>query len=1431
MAVKITDLVDPTAIEQLDKLNTTLSNTLVNFTEVAKQMAAQSIKIKIETTADLDKTQETLIQKNKEASEAASKLNDVLGKQSQVLAATTNTTSRMLMEQERLNKQTRETYTDSDKFKALMERVNGSYENRVKRLVEVENEIKDAKTREKELNDEMSKGHLSQKVYTEAMTELRMHTRELITEKQNLNLHLRNEEKEMQSVEGSYNNLSQRLDLMRRAYKNLTEEELNQPMGKEMERAIQDLDAHLKDMAADMGEFQRNVGNYAIAGQQGVASTESVVAAMNQEARTTQDLVDQTKILEEAKRMLDTNDAKYAETLASLNEKIDENKRKLTDVSDILGKEATSVAEAEAQNKRLSEAMKHIDLTSADAKKKLEEMRAQIERNNSTIASATGQNEQFADSLLSMVGINMNLGSSFQTLGQSGNFLQGMTTKVQALGKTLMGLLSNPWVLSFLGLAGIAAGFKWWYDFNKGLIEASRLTENFTGLTGDAADKITADFGALADRMGKGYDETIGAANTLVQQFGISWDDALTLMKDGLQAGADYSGNMVGNIDRFAPALRDAGVGADEFVAILAETRNGIFSEKGVQDILKGGTRLRAMTKNMAESLDAVGISSQQMQKDLADGNITMMEAVQQVAGKLKELPENSQEAGKLMKEVFGRTAAEGGRKLIESIADVCTNLEEQKKKTGELGEVNREQMEAQQELQETLMAVFKMSGTSFEQLTTKAKTLVAKGLTAIIKGCVDIANWFIRMYNESLLFRTGVEYIVFAFKQVWEAAKFLFNYLIEGFKNAGKMLESIFTFDFSSPVESFKKIMATVKEGYSALGKQWKNFLSNSVNNFNAALDNIENNKIKEISVKLDQTAPPSPPGTNGNGTGTGNGDKNGTGNGDKKGKGNKNKSDKEAEKRAKEELKLIQELEDGKIALMEDGHEKELALIRQKYKKKFDEIKGHSQTEEALRIQLAEQCEKEVSDCELKYQTELAKINFENRLATVEKGSKEELDLKLAQIEKSRDVELEAAKKNGADVDLINKKFDKQRLDAIDDFNQKCLEKIQKRYADEAEERDNAMMQEMLDAEQQYAEQLKAAGKNDAKREAAHQEYEARQADITERYAIKSAQAAVDMLKESLEQENLSAEDREKIQRDLCKAKMELEQAETDHEIEQMKRRDQKDKEMMEKRKERISNWLGISSDAISAISELTNALFDREISRIDEQMEANEAAGDEEQERISSLVEQKVITEEEGEARKRAAQSKTARQQQELEKKKAALQRKQAIFQKAVDLAQAGIATALAITQALPNVVMAAIVGALGAVQIATILATPIPKYAHGTDYHQGGPAIVGDGGRHELVLFNNSAWITPDKPTFVDIPTGAAVLPQINIMDSVRPLPYVEQPQQQVVLRSDFTKFERSMMRAISELASLIKQQTKVQRSIAYDAAFERYKNSK
>ena len=112
---------------------------------------------------------------------------------------------------------------------------------------------------------------------------------------------------------------------------------------------------------------------------------------------------------------------------------------------------------------------------------------------------------------------------------------------------------------------------------------------------------------------------------------------------------------------------------------------------------------------------------------------------------------------------------------------------------------------------------------------------------------------------------------------------------------------------------------------------------------------------------------------------------------------------------------------------------------------------------------------------------------------------------------------------------------------------------------------------------------------------------------------------------------------------------------------------------------------------------------------------------------------------------------------------------MQYKQAVWDKTNSIAQAGIATALAITKALPNLVLAAIAGAMGAVQVATIIATPIPAYAKGTERHKGGPAIVGDGGVPELVLYNGKTWITPDTPTLVDIPAGAMVIPDINEAD--------------------------------------------------------------
>jgi hypothetical protein len=74
--------------------------------------------------------------------------------------------------------------------------------------------------------------------------------------------------------------------------------------------------------------------------------------------------------------------------------------------------------------------------------------------------------------------------------------------------------------------------------------------------------------------------------------------------------------------------------------------------------------------------------------------------------------------------------------------------------------------------------------------------------------------------------------------------------------------------------------------------------------------------------------------------------------------------------------------------------------------------------------------------------------------------------------------------------------------------------------------------------------------------------------------------------------------------------------------------------------------------------------------------------------------------------------------------------------------------------------------AAIAAIGAVQLATVAAKPIPEYEKGTDYHPGGPALVGEKRRELVILPTGNSFITPGRPTIFDLPKGAEVLPDLT-----------------------------------------------------------------
>lgn len=467
--------------------------------------------------------------------------------------------------------------------------------------------------------------------------------------------------------------------------------------------------------------------------------------------------------------------------------------------------------------------------------------------------------------------------------------------------------------------------------------------------------------------------------------------------------------------------------------------------------------------------------------------------------------------------------------------------------------------------------------------------------------------------------------------------------------------------------------------------------------------------------------------------------------------------KEKRELEKAVAEKRKIQESYQDSILALMNEGLDKELKKIGLEYSKKIAAVKGYSKEEIATRENLAKEMQNAVNRFTIQYNTNREKQDIANALEVVQKGSQEELVLKLRQLDMQREAEIDAAEKTGEDVFAIDQKFASKKQQILEENAAFQIQLIAENAAAEQIVRD-----------QQYQTDMLALKKQLAERQITQKEFAEREYLLTLDYVQKTNEAAIDALELELQADNLSAEDRKKIAEELQRLKAEFAQKEAEAEISAIEKVAKADDKAHKDRMRSLQNWLQTAQQAIGNIGELIATVYDGQITKIEDEQDANDEAYDRDIERIEKQVEYGVLSEEEAEIRKRAAKEKTEAKNRELEKKKQDLARKQAIWDKATSIAQAGIATALAITKSLPNFVLAAIVGAMGAIQVATIAATPIPSYAEGTKTgaHPGGKALVGDAGKREVVMYKGLAWITPDTPMLVDLPKGAQVFPDVN-----------------------------------------------------------------
>lgn len=674
----------------------------------------------------------------------------------------------------------------------------------------------------------------------------------------------------------------------------------------------------------------------------------------------------------------------------------------------------------------------------------------------------------YADRLKEALGLNNSFGESLLALGRGGNeskeVFAAMSDGAKALGNTLMSLMTNPVFLAIAGIAGAGVAFKFWYDYNAGLVEATRLTQQFTGKSGDDLKAFRNQVQAVADTFNADFKETLISANALAKQFGISADEAIQLIQDGFIAGGDANGEFLNTLKEYPAYFKEAGISASQFVAIVAETNKaGIFSDKGVDAIKEGNLRLREMTTATAAALDGIGISSTQVQKDLQTGAKTTFQVMQEVSAKLAELPDSAQSVGTAIADIFGGPGEDAGLQYLRTLKDISTDLDTVKSKAGELGRLQEEQLQSEIELQNALAGLFDATGGSFEGFTTSIKVFINQGLTALIKGVVSLINYVIELYNESNLFRAFVVALPEVFKTVFNTIGNLFGALIDMIQAAGKIFKSAFSLDWDG-----------VKKGFTEFGTAFRDLINKEIKDVAESLNNGINRMQKKIppltipvnvgtpdtSTKTTAAVTTKTPSVKTGGTDT-------------------NKQAKQVDAAYKRNLEATRRLQDEQLQLEADEWEKRRKQTEYQYKRQIEDLTHQLETEKSITKSEKETINATILVLEQRLTNDLLKIeqqrqlqelqlqkqSIELRLQAIKAGTQEEKDLRLELLENERQIaQLQNQQKPAGqrqDTVAINAVFDTQRTALIQEYADKQIQ-AELRMIENQKERINQQIEE---------------------------------------------------------------------------------------------------------------------------------------------------------------------------------------------------------------------------------------------------------------------------------------------------------------------------------------------------------------------------------
>lgn len=298
-------------------------------------------------------------------------------------------------------------------------------------------------------------------------------------------------------------------------------------------------------------------------------------------------------------------------------------------------------------------------------------------------------------------------------LNQAAVGLTALKAGIIATTKAMFAFIATPIGATIVALAGIALATKEWFEYNKEAAKANQTTAAITKLSGDALNDARVNAQAISKSFDQDFNQVLDAANALVTEFGITFDEAFDTIQKGLVKGGAANEEFLESIREYPTFFAKAGYSVEEFQNLLNTGADlSIYQDKLPDAIKEFALSVTEQTPAVREALEnAFGTEfTTKLLKGVKDGSLTVKDALTEISNEAERLGLNSQQAQQLTADLF-RGAGEDAGGALKIFNAVTQSIENQKRPLSEVEQAVKDLAESELALAEAQDAALRSEG------------------------------------------------------------------------------------------------------------------------------------------------------------------------------------------------------------------------------------------------------------------------------------------------------------------------------------------------------------------------------------------------------------------------------------------------------------------------------------------------------------------------------------------------------------------------------------------------------------------------------------------------------------------------------------------------------------------------------------------------